>query len=45
MLVSKLFLSIQKFGFRYRIVRESEFIDKDTGVWYYKRLAVAYTKD
>jgi len=38
------FYLFKNFGFRYRIVRESEFIDKDTGVWYYKRLAGAYTK-
>jgi len=38
------FYLFKNFGFRYRIVRESEFVDKETGVWYYKRLAGAYIK-
>lgn len=38
------FFLFKNFGFRYRIVRESEFVDRETGVWYYKRLATAYTK-
>jgi hypothetical protein len=31
-------------GNDYRIVRESEFIDKDIGVWYYTRIASSYAK-
>lgn len=38
------FFLFKNMGFRYRIVRESEFIDRETGIWYYKRLAIAYTK-
>lgn len=38
------FFLFKNIGFRYRIVRESEFIDRETGIWYYKRLAIAYTK-
>jgi len=38
------FFLFKNMGFRYRIVRESEFVDRETGIWYYKRLAIAYTK-
>jgi len=38
------FFLFKNFGFRYRIVRESEFVDRDIGVWYYKRLAISYTR-
>lgn len=38
------FFLFKNFGFRYRIVRESEFVDREVGVWYYKRLATTYTK-
>lgn len=38
------FFLFKNMGFRYRIVRESEFVDKEIGTWYYKRLADSYTK-
>jgi len=31
-------------GNDYRVVREAEFVDKETGTWYYKRLASSYEK-
>lgn len=38
------FYLFKNFGFRYRIVRESEFVDKNIGVWYYKRIATGYIR-
>ncbi len=38
------FYLFKNLGYRYRIVRESEFIDKDIGSWYYKRISYSYTK-
>ncbi|MCX8095695.1 MAG: TetR/AcrR family transcriptional regulator [Caldisericia bacterium] len=38
------FYLFKNLGYRYRIVRESEFVDKEIGSWYYKRISFSYTK-
>jgi hypothetical protein len=38
------FYLFKNLGYRYRIVRESEFVDREIGSWYYKRISSSYTK-
>jgi len=38
------FYLFKNLGYRYRIVRESEFVDKEIGSWYYKRISSSYSK-
>lgn len=38
------FYLFKNLGYRYRIVRESEFVDQDIGCWYYKRISNSYAK-
>ena len=38
------FYLFKNMGNDYRVVREAEFVDKETGIWYYKRLASSYEK-
>lgn len=38
------FYLFKNLGYRYRIVRESEFVDKEIGSWYYKRISSSYTR-
>jgi len=38
------FYLFKNMGNDYRVVREAEFVDKEIGTWYYKRLASSYEK-
>ncbi|MGC9100951.1 MAG: TetR/AcrR family transcriptional regulator [Caldisericum sp.] len=42
--IQAFFYQFKTMGNDYRIVRESEFIDKDIGVWYYTRIASSYAR-